>query len=132
MSDSLKQMLSDLEPLLRPDEYVFCCVEVSSSPSFERLQPIATFHEAEGFTVVVERQRAELAKLSFSSVFRCITLGLHSDLEAVGLTAAVSTALAEQQISANVIAAYHHDHIFVPAHRAQEALLILRRLSAAT
>ena len=59
---------------------------------------------------------------------RCIRLGAHSSLAAVGLTAAVSGRLAERGISANVIAAYHHDYVFVPADRAEEALAALGEL----
>lgn len=55
-------------------------------------------------------------------MFRGITLTIHSSLDAVGITAAVSTKLAEQGISANVIAAYYHDHIFVQAEKAELAI----------
>ena len=51
-----------------------------------------------------------------------------SSLEAVGLTAAVAGALAAEGISANVVAAFHHDHVFVPAGRAAEAMACLARL----
>jgi hypothetical protein len=56
-------------------------------------------------------------------------LTAHSSLEAVGLTAAVSTKLAANNISANVITAYYHDHIFVPCEKAEQALLALKELS---
>jgi hypothetical protein len=59
-----------------------------------------------------------------------ITLRVHSSLAAVGLTAAVAAALSDHGISANVVAAYCHDHIFVPADRAEEALAALRSLQA--
>ena len=53
---------------------------------------------------------------------------VHSSLAAVGLTAAVAAALADHGISANVVAAFYHDHIFVPAERAEEALAALRAI----
>ncbi|MBT8148211.1 MAG: ACT domain-containing protein, partial [Gammaproteobacteria bacterium] len=86
------------------------------------------FHEDEGLSLVVTRFNAEQAEIAFDSTFRLLTLKVHSSLEAVGLTAAVSGALAEQGISANVVAAYHHDHILVPAHQAHDALAILQKL----
>ena len=61
-------------------------------------------------------------------MFRCITLDVHSSLEAVGLTAACAQALAAGGISANVVAGYSHDHILVPAPRAQDALAALDAL----
>jgi len=59
-----------------------------------------------------------------------ITLTVHSDLQSVGLTAAVSAALAEAQISCNVVAGVHHDHLFVPVARGEEAVAVLKRLMA--
>ena len=78
--------------------------------------------EAEGLTLVITKDNADKAKLEYESVFKCITLLIHSSLEAVGLTAAVSTKLAENGISANVVAAYYHDHIFVQSVKAEIAL----------
>ena len=58
-----------------------------------------------------------------------ITLGVHSSLEAVGLTAAVSTLLAKHEISANMVAGYQHDHLFVPANDAEKAVKLLIKLA---
>ena len=83
------------------------------------------FVEEEGLTLVIERSVAEGNRIDCSAPFRRIVLTVHSSLEAVGLTAAVATALAERGISANMIAAFHHDHIFVPSDRAEAALAAL-------
>lgn len=125
-ADQLTAMLSSLMPELIPGEYVFCSVPTSSSLDYAALSPLAFFREREGLTLVLEASAADTVDLGYDSKFRCISLGLNSSLDAVGLTAAVSGRLAQQGISANVIAAYYHDHIFVPAHRADDALAVLR------
>ena len=122
----LDQLLAHLEPSLREGEYVF--ITVDDDTMTDELQPLATFVEDEGRSLIVERERAEAAGLAVDGVFRCITLTVRSSLEAVGLTAAVATALAEAGISANVVAAFHHDHVFVPAADAERALSVLRGL----
>lgn len=118
-------LLREMQPDLRDGHYVFCCV-----PPQEAKDHIASalclFREEEGVTLILERSYAEGAGLRFGPVMRCITLTVHSALEAVGLTAAVSAALTRHGISANVVAAYHHDHIFVPAGDAERALLALK------
>ena len=83
---------------------------------------LGAFREAEGLTVI---RPAE----GDAPRFACITLRVHSSLEAVGLTAAVATTLAADGIAANVVAAALHDHVFVPEDRAEEALAALRRLA---
>ena len=80
-------------------------------------------------TVVVSKIKAEKHKLSYDTIFNKITLEVHSSLEAVGLTAAISTALASCNISANVVAGYYHDHIFIPKDKADLALETLERLT---
>lgn len=127
---NLATLLTNLAPELNPGEFVFCTVATGALEDFAKLSPLATFQEAEGLTLVLSKETAEQAGLSYEGLMRCITLTVHSSLEAVGLTAAVSSALADAGISANVIAAYYHDHIFVPAERAEEALHVLRVLSA--
>ena len=56
-----------------------------------------------------------------------ISLTVHSDLAAVGLTAAFATALGGEGISANVVAGYFHDHIFVQWTRRDDAVAALQR-----
>jgi hypothetical protein len=114
------------------DEFVFCTVKDGRYGDYTELSPIATFCEAEGLTLVLPKYRADKAGFRYESVFKGITLTVHSSLDAVGLTAVVSSTLAEHGISANVIAAYYHDHIFVQSERADEALAALSEFSPTT
>lgn len=85
-------------------------------------EPHGIFHEKEGVTFILDTKNAVDKKIDYLSVYRLITLNVHSSLDAVGLTAAFSAKLAEKNISANVVAAYYHDHIFVPEEKAEQAL----------
>lgn len=116
-----------MQPELDNDEFVFCSVAGDVS-QYAHLKPLASFNEAEGLTLIVTLQSARQAGIAFESTFRKITLTVHSSLEAVGLTAAVSSKLTEKEISANVVAAYYHDHIFVPSEKAESALAALKEL----
>lgn len=86
------------------------------------------FREQESITVILKRVVADKLKLSYFYVASWITLTVHSSLEAVGLTAAFSNALAKEGISCNVVAAYYHDHIFVNCNDASRAMEILNNL----
>lgn len=124
----LPQLLRTLEPVLNPGVFAFCSVPFDADLS--DLAPLATFREEEGLTVIVPEDAAMAAGLQ--PLLRCawITLKVHSDLQAVGLTAAFSRALGDAGISCNVVAAAFHDHIFVPAERAAEAVACLKSLQA--
>lgn len=124
----LDELLSSMSPKLQEQEFVFCTVKGELS-DYLPLSPLAAFIEAEGLTLILEKGRAKSANLEFEGSFRQITLTVHSSLEAVGLTAAVSTKLAAKGISANVIAAYYHDHIFVQTAKAELALSVLQEFS---
>ncbi|WP_321282686.1 ACT domain-containing protein [uncultured Vibrio sp.] len=125
----LDELLTSLRPKLVDSEFVFC--SVSGEPrDYLALNPVCTFMEAEGLTLVLEKSSALEAGLSFEGSFKQITLTVHSSLEAVGLTAAVATKLASKGISANVIAAFYHDHIFVQSSKADAAIEALCELSA--
>ncbi len=80
-------------------------------------------------TLVLPKSQADVLKLEYDFVAAWITLQVCSSLQAVGLTAGVATALAEHGISCNVIAAYHHDHLFVDDKDANAAMQVLRKLA---
>ncbi|MBC7360817.1 MAG: ACT domain-containing protein [Candidatus Aminicenantes bacterium] len=124
----LDKLLKEMTPSLSSEEYVFCSLEESAFDPL-RIVPLMTFKEEEGLTVILEKKQAEANNLSYSGSWAKITLNIHSDLEAVGFLAKISTALAERGISVNVVSAYYHDHLFVPSHQAPKALAVLEDLS---
>ena len=124
----LQQLLSTMAPQLHPGEYVFCTLS-GEYGDFNNLKPITAFREQEGLSLVIPRESAEADNIAFDATFRMITLTVHSSLEAVGLTAAVAAKLTEHNISANVIAAFHHDHIMIPTEKADLAMKALAELS---
>ncbi len=123
----LDQLLRSMQPRMLEGEYVFCSV----APEFnwQSLALVGLFYEAEGLTLILRREQAAQisgsAQLS-NAAFRMITLAVHSSLEAVGFLAAVTSRLAKAGISVNPVAAYYHDHLFVPTDRAAEAMQILQ------
>jgi uncharacterized protein len=127
MARDLHELLRQLTPILNPGCYVYCQIDASTT-----LPPsaISRFREAEGLTVIVPQ--ADAVKMGLPIRFRAawITLMVNSDLEAVGLTAAVSQALTEAGISCNVIAAANHDHLFVQYEKAELAMETLQALQA--
>jgi hypothetical protein len=126
----LQVLLTSMSPVLEPRTVAF----LSFPDGTNRLADIppaaliGTFREREGLTVIVESSVAE--RLGMPILFRAawITLTVHSNLAAVGLTAAFSAALGEAGISCNVVAAACHDHIFVPVERAADAMDALQSL----
>ena len=124
----LPHLLTSMQPKLLAGEYVFTTVS-GSLIDYIDLNPIASFVEAEGLTLVLAKTVADNAALKYQGTFRQITLTVHSSLDAVGLTAAVSAKLTEYNISANVIAAFYHDHVFVPFDKAEAALTALHEFN---
>jgi hypothetical protein len=122
----LDEILKTLKPVVLDGEFVVLVVGEGEVAS---LSPIATITEPEGWTVVVRREDADAGGLTYSFIGRWITLQVHSALDAVGLTAAFSTALGRAGISCNVFAGYHHDHILVPSPDADRAVAVLHALS---
>lgn len=128
-SENLSRLLRCLEPKLHPGTFVF--VSVGEEATLAGAEVVASIREPEGLSVILAEEEA--ARLGVTPLFRAawITLTVHSELEAVGLTAAFSTTLAEKGISCNVVAGAFHDHLFVPVPRAEEALAVLRALQRA-
>ncbi|MGJ5179439.1 ACT domain-containing protein [Bradyrhizobium oligotrophicum] len=125
----LDTLLRTMTPELQDGVFVFCSIAAEDGcPA--TLTPLLLFREREGITLVVRREEAERAGLPYQFASRLITLSVQSALDAVGFLAAVTTELAAAGISVNAVSAFHHDHLFVPEHRAAEALQLLRDLSA--
>jgi len=124
----LSYLLKNMRPTHVPGAYIFATV---SEENLETLgsDPRLVFREEEAITVIVTKDIAEADSLSFESVWGLITLTVHSDLEAVGFLAKITSVLAEAGITANTVSAFYHDHLFVPEDRVQEALTLLRNLS---
>lgn len=117
----LAAMLAGMAPVLHPQAWAFA-VLVKGSPLPADM--FAAICEDEGTTAIVPASPDDQA-------FARITLMVHSALEGVGLTAAVSGALARAGIACNIVAGFHHDHLFVPWARRDEALDILQNLARA-
>lgn len=123
----LTVLLRDLRPELKSGPYVFATV-AGEAPA--DLHPVVTVAEAEGLTLVLPKAEADAAGLRYDYKASWITLRVRSALDVVGLTAAVASALASAGLSCNVVAGFHHDHLFVPQERASEAMAILQDLAA--
>jgi len=119
-------MIAGMAPVLDPQPWVFCTTRGPAPP-----EALASFVEAEGLSLILPLSVAERLGFDTALPMRRITLTVHSALDGVGLTAAVAGALAGAGIPCNMVAAFHHDHAFVPEGRADEALDLLCRLSAA-
>jgi len=123
----LSKLLKTMRPTLNDGEYVFCTM-----PAAQVIDPskiIGLFKEKEGLTVILDKNVADSLNLNYTYIAAWITLTVHSSLEAVGLTAAFSNALAKAEISCNVVAAYYHDHIFVAKQGAEKAMRVLEQLA---
>lgn len=126
---SAQAMVAGMNPELQSGSYVFVSV---TDHEAGQLLPYARamYREAEGMSLILPEARAEAAGLSVAQPMHCITLNVYSALDGFGLTAAVSAALAEAEIACNMVAAFHHDHAFVPAGQSQAALRVLQALQA--
>lgn len=124
---NLQKMLRLLEPVLQEGDYVFCALH---QPHIVPVSDcLMLFREDEAETAIVRKEKADALELAYDGIFAWITLTVHSSLEAVGLTAAFSQALAARGISCNVVAAFYHDHIFVKRTHAAAAMEALAALS---
>jgi uncharacterized protein len=121
----LAAILDSLDVEVRPDSYVFVNVPAESGAE---ARAHAVVREGEGVTVVLTTQDAAALQLPGEPAFAWLTLTVHSSLEAVGLTATFSRALAEADISCNVLAGYFHDHLLVPDKDRDRAVTVLRSL----
>lgn len=125
---NLAALLRGMRPVLRDGVYVF----VTLPPGSDRLriEPLMSFREAEGLTMIVTEAEARAFDLDPVFRSRMITLDVHSSLEAVGFLAVITSHLAAAGMGCNPVSGFYHDHLFVPVDRAEEALEILEALAA--
>ncbi|KAJ5993723.1 hypothetical protein N7451_009447 [Penicillium sp. IBT 35674x] len=129
--ENLTTLLSTMQPVLDPQTYVFITTTQSiASLPLATLDPQLIAQEAEGTTIVTTEALATSHGFK-ETVFPCrkISLTIHSSLEAVGLIAAITDRLKDHKISTNVVSGFFHDHIYVPAGRAEEAMKVLGQLA---
>jgi len=124
----------EIDPRLVEGKYYFAMVGESQLMALTSYLDsiVAIFREGEGLTVVVaEDAKDDVAGLSAEKLrgpFALITLGAQTDLYMVGLLAKITGALAEEKIAVNAFSAYHHDHLFVPFERKEDAVRALEKL----
>lgn len=123
---NFSRLIKSMKPVLNEGEFVFC--SLSEAENIDLSQAVCIFKETEGLSVIFPKNVADEKHYNYSFIASWITLMVHSSLEAVGLTAAVSMALAKENISCNVVAGFYHDHIFVAKKDAERAVRVLMGL----
>ena len=123
----LDVLCREMTPRIADGVFVYCTFGDFCLPP--GLEPICTFRESEGLTAIVARSQAEAARIPSTFPCRLITLAVHSSLDAVGFLARITSRLAQAGIACNAVAAFHHDHLFVPEARAAETLAVLQGIT---
>lgn len=123
-------LLANLDPVLSPDPWIFDHIAEGAPSNLNIATLFAFIQESEGSTLIRRASAGTNTQPMSQARFAKITLQVFSDLEAVGLTAAVAQALTDINMCANVVAAALHDHVFVPYERRFEAIDCLKALSA--
>ncbi len=125
----LQTLLRTMQPSLIEGSWAFVTVP-QGKPVPPGHHPLMTYREPEGLSLLLDEK--DLAKSGLRHAFFCrgISLNVNSSLYAVGFLAAVSEVLAKAAMSINIVSAFHRDYIFVPTGRADEAVLLLKKLGA--
>ena len=127
---NLSALIAAMDPILADGVFVFATLPLDA-PTPVTLNPVMTFREREGVTLIITQAEAQAAGLDTVFPCRMITLNIHSSLEAVGFLAALLPALAAEGMGVNPVSGFFHDHLFVPADRADDALRVLKALARA-
>jgi hypothetical protein len=123
----LQKLLGAMQPELLPGVMVFSQMPLGQAVP-DDLDAVMVFREREGTTLILTQEKAWAAGLACSFPCRMITLNIHSSLKAVGFLAVITTRLAAAGMGVNPVSAFHHDHLYVPADRAEEAMEILESI----
>ncbi len=119
-------MIRDMAPVRDPETWHFCTTDDRALAERARPHALAVFAEDEGLSLILPDEAARDLGFAVEMPMSRITLSVQSALDGVGLTAAVAGALAAAHIPCNMVAAFHHDHAFVPQELAEAALDVLR------
>ncbi len=123
---NLNEVLKSLQVSCDDVEYGFA--NVNNEEFIPSDEIIGTFQEKEGRTLIATKGYFEQKGVSYDGPFAKLTIEIHTSLNLVGLTAAIATTLAQNGISANVVAAFFHDHIFVQYALREKAISALLQL----
>jgi hypothetical protein len=125
-----QKMISNMTPILDDEEFIFCTTADASLAAQVQPDALSWFREEEGIALILPFSTAKAFGFETSLRMRRIVLQVHSALDAVGLTAAVSSALAASGIPCNMVAAFHHDNVFIPSTMADRAMTVLQQAQA--
>ena len=126
MQTDLSEVLKALTVSCDDVSYGFVSVENTQFKFEEGM--LGTFQEKEGVTIIATNEYLAKNGLQSEALFAKLTVDVETSLQMVGLTAVLSTTLAKNGISANVVAGYFHDYIFVQYDLRQKALETLNSL----
>lgn len=124
---NLQKILRSVRPLHNEGDYVFC--EINKLSVIDPVKIIMLIKEQKGYTVIVQKETADQQKLDYSFVAAWISVLSNTSIEAIGFTATFSKALADNNISCNVVAGYHTDHLFVNKKDIFKVIEILNKIS---
>ena len=125
---NLDHLLASMEPVLQDGVFVFAAIVDENISS--NLNPVMSFREAEGTTLIIRQDAAEDAGIPYEFPCRMITLNIHSSLDAVGFLAVITARLATLGIGVNPVSAFYHDHLFIPHESVDDVMEQLRGLAA--
>jgi len=125
---NLSVVLKSLKISCDNTEYGFATVDNKTLPVDDEI--LGTFKEAEGLTIIAEKDFLQRKGMSFEGSYAKLTIDVYTSLELVGLTAVLASKLAENKIPANVVAGYFHDHIFVQYNLRKKAIEAIESLKA--
>jgi hypothetical protein len=122
----LHHTLKTLKVVCDDIQYGFASIENESQ--IDREKVLATFHENGQLAVIAPLDYLNNLGIENEGPYAKLTIDIHTSLELVGLTAVMATELAKNRISANVVAAFYHDHVFVQYDLRQKAQQVLEEL----
>jgi ribosome-associated protein YbcJ (S4-like RNA binding protein) len=118
--------LRTLAPALRDGRWVF--VTFDRQPPFDA-EIAGSIREGVGVAAVLAESEAVRLNLDHVVVWAWIECLQTTVTTAVGVTAALSTALADASIPCRVIAGFRGDHLFVPFDQREDALTALEEIA---